>query len=102
MSSLTLVRHGQAIAFQHEAGGLTLGGEAQARALGGFWLRHGMAFDEVHSGKLARQVQTERLVTKCYQEAGEPWPEPARDAAWNEYDASGILRSASAALEPAA
>jgi broad specificity phosphatase PhoE len=100
MSSLTLVRHGQATAFQRDAGRLTPKGETQARKLAGFWLRHGVAFDEVHSGTLTRQVQTERLVAECFREAGVPWPEPSRDAAWNEYDAGGVLAAAAAPFEP--
>jgi broad specificity phosphatase PhoE len=91
MSSLTLIRHGQAKAFERDASGLTPGGEAQARKLASFWLKHGVGFDEVYSGTLARQVQTERLVAECFQEAGVPWPAAARDAAWNEYDASHIV-----------
>jgi len=90
MSSLTLIRHGQATAFQRD-GRLTPLGERQAHSLALFWLKHGVRFDEVHSGTLARQVQTERLVAECFREAGAPWPDPARDQAWNEYDASGIV-----------
>jgi broad specificity phosphatase PhoE len=89
MSSLTLVRHGQATAFQRD-GHLTPLGESQARSLAEFWLRHGIGFDEVQSGTLARQVQTEQTVAACFRAAGLPWPEAVRDAAWNEYDASGI------------
>ncbi|HXB74339.1 MAG TPA: histidine phosphatase family protein [Candidatus Acidoferrales bacterium] len=99
MSSLTLIRHGQATAFQHDTDRLTLAGEAQARRLAGFWLNQGVGFDEVRSGTLTRQVQTERLVAECFHEAGVPWPEPARDAGWNEYDAGGILRAAAVPLE---
>jgi len=94
MSSLTLVRHGQATAFQPAADRLTPLGETQARKLAGFWLKHGTAFDEVHSGTLTRQVQTERIVAHCYGEAGLPWPTVTQDAAWNEYDAHGVLASA--------
>jgi len=90
MSSLTLIRHGQATAFQRD-GRLTPLGESQARKLAEFWLQHGAGFDDVHSGTLARQVQTEQVVAGCFRAAGAPWPEAARDAAWNEYDASGIV-----------
>lgn len=94
MSSLTLVRHGQATAFQHTKDRLTPLGETQARKLAGFWLKHGVAFDEVQSGTLTRQVQTEQIVAECYREAGAPWPTVIRDAAWNEYDAHGVLTAA--------
>ena len=89
MSSLTLVRHGQATAFQRD-GHLTALGETQARKLAEFWLRHGIGFEEVYSGTLARQVETEQAVAACYRSAGVRWSEATRDAAWNEYDASGI------------
>jgi broad specificity phosphatase PhoE len=89
MSSLTLVRHGQATAFQRD-GALTPLGETQACKLAEFWLRHGVGFDEVYSGTLARQVQTEQAVAGCFRAAGAPWPAAVRDAAWNEYHASGI------------
>jgi len=88
MSSLTLVRHGQAEAVRD--GALTDLGEAQARALAEYWLRQGTGFDEVHSGTLARQVQTEQVVAAAFRAAGVPWPEAVRESGWNEYDASGI------------
>jgi broad specificity phosphatase PhoE len=101
MSSLTLIRHGQATAFERDTDRLTPRGETQARQLALFWLKHGVGFDEVHSGTLTRQVQTERLVAECFHEAGVPWPEPARDRDWNEYDAGGVLRTAAVPWEPA-
>ena len=102
MSLLTLVRHGQATAFQRDTDRLTPLGETQARRLAAFWLQHGVRFDEVLSGTLARQVQTERLVAECFREGGAPWPEPTRDRAWNEYDAGGVLAATAAPFEPAA
>ena len=50
MSTLTLVRHGQAAPFQQTDAALTVTGEAQAAKLAEFWLRHGVQFDEVHCG----------------------------------------------------
>lgn len=89
MSSLTLIRHGQATALQGD-GPLTDVGKAQARKLAEFWLENGAGFDEVYSGTLKRQVQTEQVVAASFRAAGKPWPEAARDPAWNEYEASGI------------
>jgi broad specificity phosphatase PhoE len=48
-------------------------------------------FDEVYTGTLARQVRTEEIVAETFRNAGHPWPDAQRDAAWNEYDASGVL-----------
>jgi broad specificity phosphatase PhoE len=91
VSTLTLVRHGQAETFQRELSELTEVGQAQATMLAAYWLRHGAAFDEVYSGELPRQMGTEQIVANAFRSSGQPWPEARRDAAWNEYDASGIL-----------
>jgi broad specificity phosphatase PhoE len=87
---LTLVRHGQSGSFGTERA-LTPLGEAQAARLACGWLKHGVRFDEVYSGTLARQVRTEEIVAETFRDAGEPWPEAQRDGAWNEYDAGGAL-----------
>lgn len=92
MSTLTLVRHGQAHPFQRERAALTAIGEAQAATLAQFWLAHGIQFDEVYSGTLPRQAQTEEVIGESFRAAGRPWPAPAREAAWNEYDAPGVLQ----------
>jgi len=92
VSTLTLVRHGQAHPFRRESAALTRTGEAQAAKLAQFWLRSGVRFDEVQSGTLARQVRTEEVVAGCFRAAGEPWPAATRDRAWNEYDATGVMQ----------
>ncbi len=91
LSTLTLVRHGQATPFQGEAGVLSPLGEAQAAKLARYWLANRIRFDEVYTGCLVRQVRTEQVVADYFREAGEPWPAAARDRAWNEYDAPGVL-----------
>lgn len=91
MSTLTLVRHGQAEPFQREGSVLTRTGEAQAAALARWWLAEGIGFDEVYTGALARQTQTQQIVAECFRQAGRPWPEACPDASWNEYDAPGVL-----------
>jgi broad specificity phosphatase PhoE len=92
VSTLILVRHGQAHPFQRENAALTALGEAQAANLAQFWLRGGVRFDEVHHGMLPRQVRTQQIVAECFRTAGEPWPAVVCDAAWNEYDAPGVMR----------
>ncbi|HEV3197256.1 MAG TPA: histidine phosphatase family protein [Bryobacteraceae bacterium] len=91
MSTLTLVRHGQAEPFQRELSELTTVGQAQASKLAEYWLRHGAGFDQVYSGELPRQMGTEHIVADAFRSSGQNWPEARRDAAWNEYDASGIF-----------
>jgi broad specificity phosphatase PhoE len=92
VSTLTLVRHGQAYPFQRESAALTPLGEAQASKLAQFWLRGGVRFDEVHCGTLPRQAGTEELVAQCFRSAGQTWPAALCDEAWNEYDASGVMQ----------
>jgi broad specificity phosphatase PhoE len=92
VSTLTLVRHGQAHPFQRESAALTSLGEAQASKLAQFWLRAGVRFDEVHCGTLPRQARTEQVVAQCFRAAGEPWPAAVHDDAWNEYDAPGVMQ----------
>jgi broad specificity phosphatase PhoE len=90
MSWLTLVRHGQAAAFTANSDQLTDLGARQAQALAQYWSSRQVGFDEVYTGTLERQIATERIVGEAMRSAGLAWPEPVRDAGWNEYDAGGI------------
>jgi broad specificity phosphatase PhoE len=84
MSSLVLIRHGQARPFQPDSDRLSETGERQAARLGEYWRERGVHFDAVYSGTLRRHVQTA-------EHAGftgfERLPE------FNEYDAEAILRA---------
>src|SRR5207302_1372924 len=90
VSTLTLIRHGQAKSFERE-NALTPLGETQAARLAGYWLQREIQFDEVWSGTLARQAGTEQTVAEAFRNAGQPWPAAQRDRGWNEYDAAGVL-----------
>ncbi len=94
MSTLTLIRHGQVANFETDGDRLSPKGEQQARALGEWWIRNGVEFDEVYSGTLGRHIATERVVAGVFTEHGRPWPPPEARAGWNEYDAHGVLRNA--------
>jgi broad specificity phosphatase PhoE len=83
MSTLTVVRHGQARPFEKDSDRLSETGELQARALAEYWSRNGITFDEVWSGSLQRHRQTAALALA---------KAPTISADWNEYDAEGILR----------
>jgi len=78
MSTLVLVRHGQAAA----SGVLTPLGEQQARRLLEYWQRNSHTFDCAYTGTLERQRQTAAIAG--YRGA-EVLPE------LNEYDASGFV-----------
>jgi broad specificity phosphatase PhoE len=83
MSTLTVVRHGQARPFEKISDCLSETGEKQARALEEYWARVGVTFDEVWCGSLTRHRQTAALAV-----GGEAKIAPE----FNEYDAEGILR----------
>jgi broad specificity phosphatase PhoE len=82
MSTLTVVRHGQARPFDSNPDQLSALGEEQALALAAYWQRIGVSFDEVWSGSLQRQRQTAELACSV---------KPQISDDWNEYDANGIL-----------
>ena len=82
MSTLTVVRHGQARPFQKISDCLSELGEQQARALREFWARTGVRFDEVLCGSLTRHCQTAALAVDA---------PPRISPDWDEYDVEGIL-----------
>jgi broad specificity phosphatase PhoE len=88
MSTLTVVRHGQARPFDRNPDQLSELGEEQARALAAYWNRLGVTFDEVWSGTLQRQRQTAELAAAFLPDLA---PQISED--WNEYDANGILHN---------
>jgi broad specificity phosphatase PhoE len=91
MSSLVLVRHGQASFLADDYDQLSEVGRAQARLLGECWVRRGLAFDEVYTGPRTRQRQTAELVGGAYLRAGAPWPEPVVLPDLDEYDLHGLM-----------
>lgn len=82
MSTLTVVRHGQARPFEKISDCLSETGEAQARVLKEYWSRAHVTFDEVWCGSLTRHCQTAALAIGA---------EPRIAPEFNEYDAEGIL-----------
>ena len=87
MSSLTLVRHGQATPFDKVTDRLSDVGVAQGRALGAFWRSQSRVFTDAVSGSLNRHVQTVDAVRS----AGYDLPPLRIDPGWNEYRADEIL-----------
>jgi broad specificity phosphatase PhoE len=84
MSTLTVVRHGQARPFDSNPDQLSALGEEQAKTLADYWKRLGVTFDEVWCGSLLRQRQTADLAISIEAQVSEDW---------NEYDANGILHN---------
>jgi broad specificity phosphatase PhoE len=91
MSTLLLVRHGQARAFEADSDRLTPRGEEQAAHVGAFLARVLPGVEVACSGTLTRQRETARFVKHAFDAAGKPFPDVEEDAGWNEYDAEGIL-----------
>src|SRR5262245_40932853 len=86
MSTLTLIRHGQARAFENDPDRLSPLGEEQSRRLGAYWAQSGICFDEVYTGTLERQKATARIVGEHVN-----LPAPVADPDFNEYHAPAIL-----------
>jgi broad specificity phosphatase PhoE len=99
MSTLVLVRHGQARPFEKDSDRLSELGERQSRALGEYWATRGVAFDEVYCGSLVRHRRTEECCREAYLAAGSSrWPVAVVNPGWNEYDADGVLHRLGPAL----
>lgn len=83
MSTLTLVRHGQASAFSHDYDRLSPLGVEQCELLRDYWTAANARFDEAFSGALKRQRDSAAILR------GEaPF---TTDPAWNEYDGDGLI-----------
>ena len=74
MSTLVLVRHGQASAHATDYDRLSSLGREQGRFLGNYWAEAGERFDRVVVGPLLRQRQTLDAVAEVYRERGLEWP----------------------------
>lgn len=92
MSTMVLVRHGQAGRMGEEYDQLSPLGEEQSRRLGEFWVERGEAFDEVYVGTMVRQQKSEAAVRRVYEAAGRPWPKAEVLPGLNEYDSTSILK----------
>jgi broad specificity phosphatase PhoE len=93
MSTLMLVRHGQASLFSDDYDRLSDLGLNQAEALGQFWLERKIRPDSVCSGTLNRQRQTADRVGDIFAAAGEFWPALQEIPGLNEYPAKEITES---------
>ena len=89
MSTLILIRHGQATPFEADTDRLSPLGEAQARAVGQYLAEAGLEPTDLLCGPLVRQRESARLATEA---AGGGWPEPRIDPRLAEYDGDGLTR----------
>ena len=98
MSSMTLIRHGQASFFSDDYDQLSPTGQEQSRLLGRFWGVHGYRFTQVFAGPRVRQAQTANLIGEAFRETGGEWPEPIVLADLDEYDLTGLMTQFAPAL----
>lgn len=91
MSTLFLVRHGQASFLERNYDKLSAKGEEQSRILGKYWAGLGICFDRVYCGPKVRQRETARIAGETYRAAGLPWPEPTVLEAFDEFQAEAVM-----------
>jgi broad specificity phosphatase PhoE len=92
MSHIILARHGQASLLGRNYDQLCANGETQARLLGEYWSRRGVAFGSAYSGPRVRQRETARIVAEVHRSAGVAFPETAIMNEFDEYQADAVLR----------
>jgi len=92
MSTLALVRHGQASFFADNYDQLSPLGEEQARLLGDFWARYGERFDEVYVGPRVRQIETAAIAGQRLLAAGLPWPEAQMLPEFDEHQVDRLIK----------
>lgn len=91
MSSVYLVRHGQA-GTRDSYDSLSQLGRRQSRLLGEYFVSQGIEFAAAYSGAMLRQQQTAAEASTAYTEAGVPFPEIIIDSQWNEFDLAQVYR----------
>lgn len=92
MSTVYLIRHGQASFGAKDYDCLSDRGVQQSRILGKNLAERGTMFDAVYHGSLKRQMQTAKETMAAYAEKGIFLPEPVICEAFDEYDAFAVWR----------
>lgn len=90
MSSLYLIRHGQA-GTRRNYDALSDLGHQQAYLLGQYLAAQKIPFKALIAGCLNRQQQTAAGVARAYGEAGLAVPEIISDPGWNEFDMTAVF-----------
>jgi broad specificity phosphatase PhoE len=100
MSTLYMIRHGQASFGQANYDCLSPRGEQQARVVADHFCRLQKRFDAVYTGTLARQEQTAQAMAAAYAENRQSLPAPQRVPAFDEYEAERLWRHLHAEILP--
>ncbi len=93
MGNLYLIRHGQASFGADDYDVLSPVGVRQSHALGEHLAQLGVRLDRCVAGDLRRQQDTARLALQALHASGCPVPAVETDAAFNEFDADGVIRA---------
>ncbi len=92
MSTLYMIRHGQASFGQADYDCLSPKGEQQARIVANHLCRLNNGFDAVYAGTLTRQQQTASVMAAAYRQNRRAMPDPQAAAELDEYDAAMLWR----------
>lgn len=93
MGNLYLIRHGQASFGAQDYDVLSPVGVRQSQALGEHLAQLGVRLERCVAGDLRRQQDTARLALQAMQAGGNAVPAVETDAAFNEFDADGVIRA---------
>ncbi|MCK9197610.1 MAG: histidine phosphatase family protein [Syntrophales bacterium] len=93
MSTLYLIRHGQASFGTDHYDRLSERGFLQSELLGRYLLKIDQDFDTIYAGEMKRQIDTAEKVLSCYREARKSVPAMKILPEFNEYDSKGILKA---------
>ena len=93
VSTIFMVRHGQASFGGQTYDRLSARGHEQARILAGYFIEGGLRFDALYSGDMDRQRATTREICDTYAEQGIALPEHRIEPRFNEYDSERIVRA---------
>jgi broad specificity phosphatase PhoE len=102
VSTLLVVRHGQASFGTADYDRLTPLGVTQAEHLGRWLVANGIRLDAIVHGPRVRQVDTARHLLAAARAAGGEYPDAENVAALDEYPAEAIMRASLPALLAAA
>jgi broad specificity phosphatase PhoE len=91
MGIVFLVRHAQASFLEPNYDKLSKLGEAQARLLGEYWVRHKIVFDRACTGPCVRQKDSLAIVSDVCWKAGIPFPESLVLQKFDEYQGEAVL-----------
>jgi broad specificity phosphatase PhoE len=98
VSTLLVIRHGQASFGAADYDKLTPLGIEQATRLGLHLARLGVRLDAIHVGPRRRQVDTARHMLAAARGAGAAWPDAEHAAGLDEYPAEAVVRASLPAL----